>query len=130
MKNWKIALTSLFMAGLLFCNCDKYQSTIGGNATCFNSNDNTTYPAAFAVISKMKKENDSLVLVTSVLADANGYFLFDHTTRGTWILKGKKQINDSTFYIGFSDEFSTDGVNHTDMNIQLELKAAENNTQE
>ena len=130
MKIWKIWLTGLFLVGLLFIGCDKYESTINGTATYLNVDNDTVYPASYAVISKMMKEKDSLVLVTSVIADTNGIFLFDHTTKGTWILKAKLQLNDSVSYIGFSDEFSTNGTDKKELNIQLKLEENQNNIEE
>ena len=130
MKNWKIYLTSLFLTGLLCIGCDKYESTISGTITYLNADDHTIYPASEAVVSKMIKEKDSLVLVTSVRADTNGYFLFEHTTRKTWILQARLQLNDSVSYIGFSEEFSTNGMDKIEQNILLHLEEMKNEIQE
>ncbi len=122
MKNWKIGLTGLIMSILLFIACNKYESTISGTITYLDTNDNIVYPASWAVVSKMQMKNDSLVMVTSVRCDTNGQYSFEHSTVGTWILKGKLHVDDTVIYTGFSEEFSTSGTNKMEKDILLKIE--------
>lgn len=122
MKNYKIGLAGLIILTLLFIACDKYESTISGTITYLDTNDNVIYPASWAVVSKMEMKNDSLVMVTSVRCDTNGYYSFEHSTVGTWILKGKLYVDDTVMYTGFSDEFSTSGTDKIEKDILLKIE--------
>lgn len=122
MKNWKIALTGLMMSTLLLIACDKYESTISGTITYLDTITNTVCPASWAVVSKMQMKNDSLVLVTSVRCDTNGRYSLDHSTVGTWILRGKLFVDDTIVYSGFSDEFSTNGTDKIEKDILLNIE--------
>jgi hypothetical protein len=124
MGNWKISMIGLFFAGMFLMACDKYDSKISGRASYINKNNNTTYPAAGAIITKMTLKGDSLYPVIAVIADDNGEFLFEHTTKGSWKLNGKVE-KDSIFYFGISDEFSTNGANHIEQTILLEAVISE-----
>ena len=119
MKNWKILLFGLLVISW-FCvsSCDKYNSKITGKVFYTDIDDGINYPAARAVVTKMVQKNDSLHFVSAVFADANGEFLFDHTTKGTWILSGKFE-NDTIFYFGVSEEFTTNGENKVEQIIIL-----------
>ncbi|MDR1459175.1 MAG: hypothetical protein LBI60_03070 [Bacteroidales bacterium] len=119
MKSWKISVIWLFFAGTIFMACDKYDSKISGKANYIDKNNNTSYPASGAVITKMTLKGDSLYPVVAVVADGNGEFLFEHTTKGSWRLSGKLE-KDSIFYFGFSEDFTTNGNNHIEQTILLE----------
>lgn len=123
MKNCKIGFAGLIMLTLLlFIACDKYESTISGTITYLDINNNVVYPASWAVVSKMQMKNDSLVMVTSVRCDTNGYYFFEHSTAGTWILKGKLYVDDTVIYTGFSDEFLTSGTDKIGKDILLKIE--------
>ena len=107
-------LTGVFCLG----SCDKYNSKIAGKVFYTDVNDNVEYPAAGAVVTKMVQKNDSLHSVVAVFADANGEFLFDHTTKGTWILSGKRE-DDSISYYGLSESFTTNGDDKVEQIIKL-----------
>jgi hypothetical protein len=103
-------------------SCDKYNSKITGKVFYTDVNDNTDYPAAGAVVTKMVQKGDSLHSVVAVFANENGEFLFDHTTKGAWILSGKFEIEvDSViyFYSGFSENFTTNGDDQVEKIIIL-----------
>ena len=119
MKNKNIILFGCLLMGV-FCliSCDKYKSEIRGKVFFTDVNDNIEYPAAGAVVTKMVQKNDSLHLIVAVFADANGEFLFDHTTKGTWILSGKFD-NDTVSYFGLSESFTTNGEDKVEKNITL-----------
>jgi hypothetical protein len=119
MKNGKILLFNLLLIST-FCliSCDKYNSKIIGKVFYTDINDNIDYPASGAVIAKMVERDDSLRAIVAVSADANGEFLFDHTTKGTWILSGKFE-KDSTFYYGLSESFTTSGEDEMKQIIKL-----------
>jgi hypothetical protein len=121
MKNYKIRFAGLVML-TLFIACDKYESTISGTITYLDTNDNVVYPASWAVVSKMQMKNDSLVTITSVRCDTNGYYSLEHSTVGTWILKGKLYVDDTVIYTGFSDEFSTSGTDKIEKDILLKIE--------
>jgi hypothetical protein len=118
MENWKLSMICLFFASMIFVACDKYDSKISGKARYIDKN-NTSYPAAGAVITKMTIKGDSLYAVVAVVADENGEFLFEHTTKGSWKLNGKVE-KDSILYFGLSEDFSTNGANHIEQTILLE----------
>jgi len=121
MRNWTLILFGLLLV-VAFCasSCDKYNSKITGRVFYTDVNDNTDYPAAGAVVTKMVQKGDSLRIVVAVIADANGNFLFDHTTKGTWILSGRlENEKDSTTYFGLSERFTTSGENQVEQIIKL-----------
>ena len=129
MKNCKIIFWGLLMMGL-FCllACDKYNSKITGKVYYIDENYNISLPAAGAVVTKMIQKGDSLHSVVAVFANENGEFLFDHTTKGTWILSGKLEIeieNDTTthfyYYYGQSESFTTSGEDQVEQTLSLKL---------
>ncbi|MDR2407365.1 MAG: hypothetical protein LBE13_04535 [Bacteroidales bacterium] len=119
MKNWRISVFLLMFAGVILIACDKYDSKIIGKVNYIDVNDNRNYPAAGAIITKMAVDGDSLRSVASVVANENGEFLFDHTTKGSWKLSGKIE-KDTILYWGLSEQFSTNGSNQIEQIILLE----------
>jgi hypothetical protein len=108
----------------MFCllSCDKYESKITGMVYYTDENDNIQ-PAAYAVVAKTVQKGDSLHTVAAVLAGENGEFVFDHTTKGTWILSGKLNLEKDSIttvsYFGLSESFTTSGENQVDITIVL-----------
>ena len=101
---------------LFFYNCDKYSSKITGKVFYVDASDNINYPAAGAVITKITPNNDT---IAAVIADINGEFIFEHQTKGSWILSGKF-FKDTIAYFGISEEFSTNGIDQIEQNIILQ----------
>jgi hypothetical protein len=120
MKNWKISLFGLFLVST-FCvsSCDKYNSKITGKVFYTNEEDNIDYPAEGAVITKLVQKGDSLRTIVAVFADANGEFLFDHNTKGTWTLSGRFEKDSVTTYFGLSESFTTSGEDKVEIIIKL-----------
>ena len=124
MRNCKTVLLGLLLTGgFCFSACDKYNSKISGKVFYTNVNDNKDYPAAGAIITKMVEKGDSLRTIVAVVANENGEFLFDHTTKGDWILSGKLYLEEdsvtSYFYYGQSEKFTTNGENHAEQTFTL-----------
>jgi len=119
MKNGKILLFGLLLI-ICFCvvSCDKYNSKIIGKIFYTDIDNNIDSLAAWAVVTKMVQKGDSLRPIVAVSADANGEFLFDHTTKGTWILCGKFE-KDTITYFGQSESFTTNGENQVEQIIIL-----------
>ena len=120
MKNCLILLSVLLVAGLSFNACDKYESTISGTITYTNPDDETPYPADYALVRKMTMKGDSLQSMVAVRTDNEGKYLFEHNTKGTWILSVEFE-KDSITYFGLSDEFTTNGLDKIEKNIQLKI---------
>ena len=120
MKNCLIVLSGLLVAGLFFNACDKYESTISGTITYINPDDSISYPADYALVSKMTMKGDSLQSMVAVRTDSEGNYLFEHNTKGTWILSVQFE-KDSITYFGLSDEFTTNGLDKIEKNIQLKI---------
>jgi hypothetical protein len=120
MKNWKISLLELLLIST-FCvsSCDKYNSKITGKVFYTNEDEKIDYPAESAVVTKLVQKNDSLRTIVAVVADANGEFLFDHNTKGTWILSGKFKKDSVTTYFGLSESFTTSGEDKVEVIIRL-----------
>ncbi len=123
MRDWKLPVFWLLLISIFVLSaCDKYNSKITGKVFYTDVNDNITYPAAGAVVSKMIMESDnSLTPMVAVVADANGEFLFDNTTKGSWILSGRLE-KDSITYLGLSENFTTSGENQVEQNILLKVE--------
>jgi hypothetical protein len=119
MKNRKISLFVLLLWMIVFVACDKYDSKIIGKATYLDTNNQISYPAAGAIITKISVDGDRLSSIVAVFADGNGEFVFDHTTKGSWQLSGKLE-KDSTVYFGLSEHFTTNGNNQTELLLLLE----------
>ena len=109
-----ITLTS----ALFFYACDKYNSKITGKVFYVDANDNISYPASGAVITKITEKKDSLYTIVAVVADVNGEFLFEHQTKGSWKLSGRF-FKDTVEYFGISESFSTNGIDQVEQNIIL-----------
>jgi hypothetical protein len=117
--NWKVWIGAGFLlGGILFNACDKYESKITGSVHYVSMNDNTSSPAAAAVVTKITMKGDTSTLVVAVMADEDGNFLFDYTSKGTWQLIGKFE-KDSVLYTGTSDFFTTNGNNAIQCNLVL-----------
>jgi len=120
MKNWKISLLGLLLISTFYVSsCDKYNSKITGKVFYTNEDDKIDYPAEGAVVTKLVQKNDSLRTIVAVRADANGEFLFDHNTKGTWILSGKFEKDSVTTYFGLSESFTTSGEDKVEIIIKL-----------
>jgi uncharacterized lipoprotein YehR (DUF1307 family) len=117
-KGISVLLLLLMIVGLNAC--DKYESKITGKVNYIDVNGRKSYPAAGAIITKMSVEGDNLYSVVSVIADTNGEFLFEHTTKGSWQLSGKKVGIDSTLYTGSSEIFTTNGENQVEQILLLQ----------
>jgi hypothetical protein len=124
MRNSKISVLGLLLIGV-FCltSCDKYKSKITGKVFYTDVNDNVEYPAAGAIITKMLQKGDELHTFTAVVADENGEFIFDHTTKGTWILSGKLTLDidsvSTVSYFGLSQSITTSGEDNVETTIML-----------
>jgi hypothetical protein len=119
MKNWRISVFLLVFAGVVLLACNKYDSKIIGKVNYIAIHDNKNYPAAGAIVTKIAVTGDSLRSVVSVVANENGEFLFDQTTKGSWKLSGKFE-KDTILYFGLSEQFSTNGINQIEQIILLE----------
>jgi hypothetical protein len=119
MKNWRISVFLMMFAGVILIACDKYESKIIGKVNYRDVNDNKKYPAAGAIITKIAVAGDSLRSIVSVVANENGEFLFDRTTKGSWKLSGKFE-KDTVQYVGLSEHFTTNGINQIEQFILLE----------
>ena len=110
---WLTLISAFFVS-----SCDKYNSKITGKVFYVDANDNITYPASGAVITKLTLKNDSLYSISAVFANIEGDFLFEHQTKGNWKLSGKFE-KDSVSYFGISEEVSTNGKDQIEQNIIL-----------
>ena len=120
MKKYLMILSGLFIVGLLLNACDKYESSISGTITYINEDDGNTYPADYALVSKMTIDGDSLSKMVAVRADANGKYLFEHNSKGTWKLNVRFE-KDSMIYVGISEEFTTNGLDKVEQHISLKM---------
>ncbi|MDR1878393.1 MAG: hypothetical protein LBQ64_02380 [Bacteroidales bacterium] len=125
--NRNVLALSLFLVGLCLFSCDKYESEIAGTATYLDSTDNTTYPAAGAIITKRAVKGDTSHPMGAVIANENGDFLFNYTTKGSWFLEGKL-TKDSLIYTGVSEPFTTNGTDKINCDIKLYLLITEEDT--
>ena len=124
MKNQKIILlVTLLISVFCVISCNKYKSKITGKVFYIDVNDNVERLAAGAIVAKMVQKGDSLHTVTAVLANENGEFLFDRTTKGSWILSGKLTVEEdsttSVSYFGLSESFTTSGEDEVQQIIIL-----------
>ena len=129
MKNHCVALLIVFLGGLVFCSCDKYNSSINGIISYVDSEDGMVYPADYALVNKMIVDGDNLQLMASVRTDAQGKYAFDHTSKGKWKLQATF-TQDSLIYTGISEEFSTSGLKNINQNLTLTLLKTDENSQE
>ena len=118
MKKLLTILSGLFVAGMLLTACDKYESSISGTITYINEDDGITYPADYALVTKMAVEGDSLRPMVAVRTNTNGEYLHEHNTKGTWKLNVTFE-KDSVIYVGLSEEFTTNGLDKIEQNILL-----------
>ena len=124
-KNTYMKFIKIFLIVSLFCfvSCDKYNSKITGKVVYTDANDGIDYPAAGAVVSRMVQKGDSLHLVVAVFADKNGEFVFEHITKGNWILQGRLEIEEdsttTTSYFGLSENFTTNGEDKVEKTLIL-----------
>jgi len=127
MKKFLVLLSGLFVIGVLLNACDKYKSSISGTITYINTDDGISYPADYALITKMTVDKDSLRPMVAVRADANGDYLFEHNAKGTWKLSVTFE-KDSVKYIGFSEEFTTSGLDKIEQHILLKMQEEDTNS--
>jgi hypothetical protein len=111
------------VAGLFLLSCNKYESSISGTVEYINISDNEQITAPFAVVSKCIYDHDTVKKISSVRADANGYFIFEHATKEKCFLHARFLQQDSLIYEGETEEFSVSGEDKIEKNILLFFSA-------
>jgi len=110
----------IVIVGLFFlvCSCEKFESQIKGKVS-YIASDNTEYLVSGAVLRKYKITDDKETLISSVLSDSNGLYVFDYVTAGDWTIKAQLTVED-TVYEGFYANIHTNGENVKEVNIVLD----------
>ncbi|MCL2131956.1 MAG: hypothetical protein FWH36_05840 [Lentimicrobiaceae bacterium] len=115
MSNKKL-FSVIFVVGLLFFACEKYEGTISGNVVFVE--DGVEYTAVDAVITKIELKGSREVIVAKEKTDTLGNYVLNYTAKGSWKVSGRLEI-DSLVYEGSTDVITIDGTNKEEQNIVL-----------
>ena len=96
MKRFGFFLTAFLFSCILF-SCVKYENKLKGKVIYIAYYDDKEYPAVGALMQKVKITKSKEEVVSAVLADSNGYFLFDYVTVGDWKIKAKFVDEDAIY---------------------------------
>jgi len=102
-------------------SCVKYESVIQGEVTYIAYYDDMEYVAKGAILQKVKIKDSNETIISSVLSDSLGHFVFDYVTTGDWIIKAKL-ITEDAVYEGKSAIIHTSGEDKKDVKMVLVFK--------
>lgn len=120
-----LALLWMVMVACMCYSCDKYDSIIYGKLTYISEEDGAEHVAAGALVTKCKLAGDDTIMVSSVIADAEGSYSLDYVTKGEWILKSVLKA-DTLVYTACSNVITATGkAEDIEKNMVLKLNIVE-----
>lgn len=120
MKGFAFFVATLLFSSV-FLSCVKYESVIQGKVTYIAYYDDMEYVAKGAILQKVKIQDTNETIISGVLSDSLGHFLFDYVTAGDWIIKAKLFTEDAV-YEGKSAIIHTTGEDKKDIKMVLVFK--------
>lgn len=116
-----LALLWMVVIACMCCSCDKYNSIIYGKLTYISEEDLAEHAAAGALVTKCRLAGDDTIMVSSVIADAEGSYSLDYVTKGEWILKAVLKA-DTLMYTACSNAITATGnAENIEKNMVLKL---------
>lgn len=119
MKRFGFLVTAFLVSSILF-SCVKYENKLKGKVIYIAYYDDKEYPAVGALMQKVAITKGKEEIVSAVLADSNGYFLFDYVTEGDWKIKAKFTDEDA-IYEGESTIIHVSGEDIKEVRLVLEF---------
>ena len=98
----------ILFSAAAFWACDKYEGEISGEVV-YTDMYGTQQVAAGAIMSKVQLKGGNETVVAKQETDSNGRYVFDYTTKGSWKVKGRLEM-DSLVYEGVSETVTINGT--------------------
>ena len=106
----------VFIVGIGVLSCEKYEGTICGNVVYMN--DGELEIAVDAIITKIKIDGETEMMIAKEKTDTNGYYVLNYLTKGSWKIIGRLEI-DSVVYEAVSEVIVIDGASKKEQNMVL-----------